>query len=90
MTSHSDDDLLTASRATARPDGPISATSIGETGHHDILLRVYVRSQKGEELPSKREVENKISNLLLAMPRLDEEGVAWDVSATSIPEPGSA
>jgi hypothetical protein len=74
-------------RATPRPDGAVSARLIGEAGHHDVHMRIYVRSPMGKDLPTQREVENKISDLLLAQPRLDEEGVDWDVSATScLPE----
>jgi hypothetical protein len=68
-----------------RPDGPVGARHVGDTGHYDIKIRVYVRSGAGKELPEQRQVENKISDLLLAMPRLDE-GAEWDVSATSLPE----
>lgn len=53
------------------------------TDQHDITIRVYVRAKRGK-LPTKREVENKISDLLLAQPRLDD-GADWDVSATSLP-----
>ena len=87
MTSHSDDDLLTASRSRGRPDGAVSARLIGEAGHYDVHMRIYVRAPRGKDLPSRREVENRISDLLLDQPRLDEEGVDWDVSATScLPE----
>lgn len=61
---------------------PLGARFIGDAGHHDIKMRIYVRSAMGKELPDQREVENKISDLLLALPRLDE-GVDWDVSSTS-------
>lgn len=86
MTSHSDDtgDLMIAQQSRPRPDGPVGARLIGEAGHYDIKMRIYVRSPSGKELPSQREVENRISDLLLDQPRLDEEGVDWDVSATSI------
>jgi hypothetical protein len=70
----------------ARPDGNIPARYLGDSGHYDICLRVYVRASMGKDIPSQRMVENKISDLLLAMPRLDE-GAEWDVSATSLPEP---
>jgi hypothetical protein len=69
--------------ARGRPDGAVSARLIGETGHYDVHMRIYVRSPQGKELPSRREVENRISDLLLDQPRLDEEGIDWDVSATS-------
>jgi hypothetical protein len=55
------------------------------TDRHTIIMRIYVRSAVGKRLPTRREVENKVSDLLLGMPRLDEDGVDWDVSATSIP-----
>lgn len=84
MTSHSDDDLLTASQARGRPDGVVNAKLVGEAGHYDVHMRIYVRAPMGKEMPSRREVENRISDLLLDQPRLDEEGVDWDVSATSL------
>jgi hypothetical protein len=69
-----------------RDDGPVGARHVGDAGHHDIKIRVYVRSPMGKPLPSQRQVENKISDLLLAMPRLDDDPQPdWDVSATSIP-----
>jgi hypothetical protein len=68
-----------------RPDGPIGARFVGDAGHYDIKMRVYVRSAMSKELPDQRQVENKISDLLLAMPRLDE-GAEWDVSSTSLPD----
>ena len=67
-----------------RPDGLIPTAIVGETHHYDILMRVYVRSYRGLVLPDKRAVENRISDLLLSMPRLDT-GTEWDVSATSLP-----
>lgn len=67
-----------------RSDGPVGARHIGNTGYYDITMRVYVRSAMGKELPDQRQVENKISDLLLDMPRLDE-GAEWDVSSTSLP-----
>lgn len=54
-----------------------------EVDGYDITIRVYVRAKPGK-LPTKRDVENKISELLLAQPRLDD-GADWDVSATSLP-----
>lgn len=68
-----------------RPDGSVGARFVGDAGHYDITLRVYVRSLLGKDLPDQRTVENKISDLLLALPRLDE-GAEWDVSATSLPD----
>jgi hypothetical protein len=70
-------------------DRPVGARYVGDAGHYDIRLRIYVRSAKGETLPSKRDVENKISDLLLAQKRLDD-GAKWDVSATSIPDEDDA
>lgn len=67
-----------------RADGSIPASIVGDAGHYDIRIRVYVRSYRGEDLPSRRDVENRIADLLLAMPRLDT-GAKWDVSATSLP-----
>jgi hypothetical protein len=69
-----------------RPDGDIPARYLGDAGHYDICMRVYVRAPMGANIPSQQTVENKISDLLLAMPRLDK-GAPWDVSATSLPEP---
>jgi hypothetical protein len=63
---------------------PLGARFIGDMGEVMVLMRIYTRSAMGKPLPTRREVENKISNLLLAEPRLDE-GVDWDVAATSIP-----
>jgi hypothetical protein len=65
-----------------RPDGTISARYVGDAGHYDIRMRIYVRAPMGKSIPSQQEVENKISDLLLSMPRLDA-GAAWDVSATA-------
>jgi hypothetical protein len=76
-------DLAIAQQSKTRPDGPIGTRHIGETGHIDVRMRIYVRSPTGRDLPGQREVENKISDMLLAQPRLDE-GVDWDVSATSL------
>lgn len=59
-----------------------------ENTFYDITMRVYVRAPEGRELPTQRSVEDMISSLLLAMPRL-EEGAPWDVSATSLPETGA-
>jgi hypothetical protein len=67
-----------------RPDGDVPARYVGDAGHYDICIRVYVRAPMGENIPSQRVVENRISDLLLAMPRLDE-GAKWDVSATALP-----
>ena len=51
---------------------------------YNVRMLVYVRHACPDTPPSRRDIENKISNLLLAMPRLDE-GASWDVAATSIP-----
>lgn len=67
-----------------RPDVPVGARYVGDAGHHDIHLRVYVRSAMGKDLPDQQQVEDRVSELLLAMPRLDE-GADWDVSATMLP-----
>ena len=72
-----------------RSDGSIPASIVGDAGHYDIVLRVYWRSQRGKDGPNQRDVENRISDLLLAMPRLDT-GADWDVSATSLPGPGGS
>jgi hypothetical protein len=63
---------------------PVGARFVGDTGEMTVIMKIYTRSAIGKLLPTRREVEDKISNLLLAEPRLDE-GVDWDVHATSIP-----
>jgi hypothetical protein len=54
-----------------------------ECAIHDIKIRVYTRAPEGKNPPSKQDVENKICDLILAMPRIDN-GSEWDVIATSL------
>jgi len=53
--------------------------------HYDIHIRVYITARAHDYIPTQREAENRIADLLLAMPRL-EEGADWHVHATSLPE----
>lgn len=60
-----------------------------------IDMNVHVRARNLSELPEQREVENVIADMLLALPRLDDEDqktvtvfsrpLNWDVASTSIP-----
>lgn len=53
---------------------------------YPIMMNVYVRAKDIHHLPTIRQVEDKISNLLLALPREGEEGYeGWDVSGTCLP-----
>lgn len=57
---------------------------MSKTTTYRIEMNVFVRSVENATLPSQRDVENRISSLLLNMPRLCK-GVGWDVSGTSLP-----
>lgn len=63
------------------PKEPDPAESYDE--HYDINIHVFIR-RTGDRTPTKHAVEDTITRLLLAMPRLNE-GAAWDVSAVLIP-----
>jgi len=82
-----DPDLSEERNFRSRKD-PIGGRFLGGTADYTITMKVYVRSAIGQEVPDQRTVENKITSLLLAQPRLDE-GAFWDVAATSIPGSGT-
>lgn len=65
---------------------PIPARFVGDANSHTVILKIAVRAGMGQDLPTKRELENKIASDLLHMKRLDE-GAAWDVASVIIPDP---